>query len=368
MKNDDKILVIEDDDSLREVLVEVINNEGYPVLAAADGVEGVEVALHDPPSLIVCDVVMPRLDGYGVLSRLRQAQATALTPFIFLTGLSDEADFRDGMNGGADDYLVKPVSQTALIEAIKAHLARQAEIRELTLRRLDEVRSTVTRALPHEFLTPLTAVLGLSSFLMDEVPHLDADDVKNVARQIHEGGRRLQELSEKFLLYVELAAMSREPGRVSELRSQAPRAVAALLETAARDHARLLGRETDLAFQLEAPHLATTKEHWQGIVSELTDNACRFSTAGTPISLRLVQQGESVVFSITDQGRGMTAEQIARVGALVQFDRRRFEQPGTGLGLAIVHQYALLYGGEMSIASEAGHGTTVRIVLPLSAA
>ena len=120
-----KVLVIEDQLVMRENLVTLLELEGYAVTGAADGRRGIESALADPPDVVLCDVMMPGLDGHGVLERLRQNPATQRVPFIFLTARGERADVRAGMNLGADDYLVKPVAQAELLEAIEARLERQ---------------------------------------------------------------------------------------------------------------------------------------------------------------------------------------------------------------------------------------------------
>lgn len=120
-----KILVIEDQTVMRENLVTLLEFEGFQVSGAHNGCTGVEKAKASPPDLIVCDVMMPDLDGYGVLEQLRQHPATRQVLFIFLSAKGDRADIRAGMNLGADDYLVKPVSHPELLEAIAARLERQ---------------------------------------------------------------------------------------------------------------------------------------------------------------------------------------------------------------------------------------------------
>jgi DNA-binding NarL/FixJ family response regulator len=120
-----RILVIEDERVMRRNLVTLLELENYQVTAAENGRRGVELAKANPPDLIVCDVMMPGLDGYGVLRELTREDLTAEVPFIFLTAKGERCDVRAGMNLGADDYLVKPVNQEELLEAIEARLQRQ---------------------------------------------------------------------------------------------------------------------------------------------------------------------------------------------------------------------------------------------------
>lgn len=120
-----KILVIEDEPQTRHNLATILRMEGYQPLTACDGQAGLDLATQDMPDLILCDVSMPVLDGYGVLEALRGAKATAAIPFIFLTAKGEKRDLRTGMNLGADDYLTKPVAASDLLAAIAARLKRE---------------------------------------------------------------------------------------------------------------------------------------------------------------------------------------------------------------------------------------------------
>ena len=119
------ILVIEDQPQMRRNLSTILEMEGYEVLTAENGKRGVACAHEEFPDLVLCDVMMPELDGYGVLQLLRQHKGTATTPFLFLTAKGEKPDIRAGMNLGADDYLVKPVIKSELLAAIHARLERQ---------------------------------------------------------------------------------------------------------------------------------------------------------------------------------------------------------------------------------------------------
>lgn len=122
-----KILVIEDEPEMRRNIAALLRFHDYEPIAAEDGRAGVEAARRDKPDLILCDVMMPELDGYGVLQALQADAALARIPFIFLTAKGEKDDHRSGMNLGADDYLTKPVANTDLVRAIEARLRRSEQ-------------------------------------------------------------------------------------------------------------------------------------------------------------------------------------------------------------------------------------------------
>src|SRR5690349_14861190 len=119
-----KILLIEDNNEVRENTQEILTLANYEVITAPNGKVGVELAQKEKPDLIICDIMMPELDGYGVLHILSKRPDTAAIPFIFLTAKVDKTDIRKGMNLGADDYLTKPFDDTDLLSTIEARLLK----------------------------------------------------------------------------------------------------------------------------------------------------------------------------------------------------------------------------------------------------
>ncbi|MCX8019973.1 MAG: response regulator [Chitinophagaceae bacterium] len=121
-----KILVIDDNPDIRENTSEILEMAGYKTLVAENGKKGVEMALKENPDVIVCDIMMPDLDGYGVLHLIRKNEATQNVPFIFLTAKTERSDFRKGMDMGADDYITKPFEDVELLNAIEVRLRKSA--------------------------------------------------------------------------------------------------------------------------------------------------------------------------------------------------------------------------------------------------
>ena len=150
-----KILVIEDQPQMRKNLVTILAMENFDVVSAENGRLGIEAAQRDLPDLIICDVMMPDVDGYGVLKAVRDNQATANIPFIFLTAKGEKTDVRSGMNLGADDYLTKPVVREDLLAAISARLERK---------QISEAQAKANAVFSPDFTSPepLKKLLGLT--------------------------------------------------------------------------------------------------------------------------------------------------------------------------------------------------------------
>jgi DNA-binding response OmpR family regulator len=125
-----KVLLIEDDTTLRENTAELLELENFKVLTATNGLEGLDKAKKELPNVIVCDIMMPKLDGYGVLEGLSKSDKTKYIPFIFLSAKTERKDVRKGMNLGADDYITKPFEEEELITAIESRLAKASILKE----------------------------------------------------------------------------------------------------------------------------------------------------------------------------------------------------------------------------------------------
>ncbi len=150
------ILIIEDNPEVRENLAEILELSNYNTLMAQDGKEGVELALKHKPDLILCDVMMPELDGFGVLHILSKKPATADVPFIFLTAKAEKSDMRKGMNLGADDYITKPFDDVELLDAIEVRLQKSERLRKSFEKNSEGLTSFINEARGYKALRELS--------------------------------------------------------------------------------------------------------------------------------------------------------------------------------------------------------------------
>ncbi|WP_018343213.1 response regulator [Cytophaga aurantiaca] len=149
------ILVIEDNFDVRENIVEILELAKYTVITADDGRRGVEMAQQEKPDLIICDIMMPELDGYGVLHILSKSPKTSAIPFVFLTAKTERNDIRKGMNLGADDYLTKPFDDVDLLDAVTIRLRRHELIKKNSLSDLNTINKLMLEAKDKEGLETL---------------------------------------------------------------------------------------------------------------------------------------------------------------------------------------------------------------------
>ncbi|NEO26302.1 MAG: response regulator, partial [Kamptonema sp. SIO4C4] len=156
-----KILIVEDDELVRENIFDLLEAEGFEVMAAEDGQQGLDLAIATTPDLILCDVMMPRLNGYEVLNSIRNNPLTAATPLILLTARTAKEDFRTGMQLGAEDFLTKPCSRVDLVTAISTQLQKRQLLQNAYNHQLQETQKQLNYLLYHDALTELPNRLSL---------------------------------------------------------------------------------------------------------------------------------------------------------------------------------------------------------------
>ena len=359
-----KILVIDDDELVCEMIASSLQLEGFETIRALDGTEGVEAARTHLPDLIVCDIVMPNLDGYGTLKALRKEPATAMIPFIFLTGQSTKSDVRQGMVSGADDFLTKPIMIGELVAAIRARLQKQELVKQDTERKLDELRANLSISLPHEIRTPLSGIIGFAEVLRDDVKSLGADEISDMAKLILKSATRLGHMVENFLTFAQLEMLSATSAPKAFVGKDTTVMFDLHIEEIADRKGKEYERPDDLKLSLGGAEASIATLSGKRIVEELADNAFKFSSRGQSIEIVTRAVDNFWELTVKDSGVGMDSRDIAQIGAYKQFQRKSREQQGSGLGLAIALKMCELYGGTLTVQSEIGKGTLVTVRLP----
>jgi signal transduction histidine kinase len=362
-----KILVVEDAHALRKDIMEMLRFEGFEVIGAENGLVGLNAARTHLPDLIICDIMMPELDGFGMLAELQKNPLEATIPFVFLTALTDKKDWREGMRLGANDYLTKPFTAQELIQAVYTQLNKRIKFDMLSESRMDQLRENIMLALPHELRTPLTGILGFSDLLAMDAGFMEPAQTSEMAGYINAAAQRLYRLTENYVLYTQIEVTLQDKARASAMRQYVTAFPGETIHAQVIRQASACGRETDLQCRLvEDIHIMMFEDHLRKIVEELVDNAFKFSSAGKPVSVVSSIEGQHYVLTVTDQGRGFAPQHVRDIGPYSQFGRKQHEQQGSGFGLAIVKRLAQLHGGEFEVELLPGPSTRVTVRLPLA--
>ena len=361
-----KILVIEDEDNIRQDIAKILSMQGYEIFQAENGREGINLAFTHIPDLIISDIMMPELDGYAVLEELQKSPSTNTIPFIFLSAKSSRNDVREGMNLGADDYITKPFYFDELIEAVNKRLEKAENTVKKFSTKYEALAESLRHYMPHEIRTPINVILGLSDFLRKNYDQTNYKEARDILLNINESAKRLQRLFENYLFYANLELIATDTKEVEKLRSKQTPLAEYLLRDIVVYSAGNAGRTNDIELELEEGSIAVPENYFMKMIEEVLDNAYKFSERGKPIKIQSNTLRGYYFIHITDYGRGMTKEQIDNIAAYVQFERRIYEQQGAGLGLAIVKRITKLVGGDLIVKSEPNIFTTVSLKLPLA--
>lgn len=166
------ILLIEDNDDIRNNMAEILELSNYKVVLAENGKTGVEKAIETKPDLIICDIVMPLLDGYGVLHAIHRNEAIKNTPFIFLTAKTERSDFRKGMELGADDYITKPFNATELLNAVESRIKKIELLKKELQPDMEGLRDLIQTSRGQDALQELTQMNEISLFKRKQIVYM----------------------------------------------------------------------------------------------------------------------------------------------------------------------------------------------------
>ncbi len=354
------ILVVEDEAGIRGNLREMLEAEGYMVREAVDGDDGIRQALASPPDLVICDVMMPGKDGWAVLSTLREREETFEVPFLFLTARADRESHRRGMELGAEDYLTKPFTRAEVLAAIEARLRRAEGLGRKLREQLAGLKQTLSRSLPHEILTPLNGILGLSAMLVDEYESMRRGEIHELAQGIVDSGENLHRLVRRFLLYSEMQLALSEPGQLARLRQERVPDASQEMERIARALLLSTSRATDLVVHGGEGRPGMLPAHFELCLQEMMLEALRRTKPGQ--ALRLSCGPDGVGWSLRLQADGGRIEPV-------ELERMRAgggASDGMGLGLAALRVAADLYRGSFHMDSSPSTGIVLELVVQVA--
>jgi len=362
-----KVLVIEDEAFLIEEILTTLNFEGFEVIGASNGRQGVSLAKTHVPDVIICDIMMPEMDGYAVLDTLRADPETASIPFIFLTARTTKTDIRQGMTLGADDYLTKPFTRDDLLGAIQARIQRRTTIEHGQQKQLEEAQQRLSRMVAHELRTPLISLSTVQDIISRQMGQLSQSDLIDYLDMMGVGSNRLSHVVEQmvFLTQLETGLLDKE-----KLQTEGLDVTLWSILTAAINLARRFAvRKPDVSIQLDQRDSALFVRGDQAALkhalAELICNALTYSPDGSETTIVQWLAEDRAWLSIQDQGVGISEEDWKQAQArFQQVGREKTEQQGMGLGLPLARKIILVHSGTFKLRSEPGKGTQVLISLP----
>lgn len=366
-KNMETILVVEDSPIVLQSIVESLRYHHYKVISAVNGVEAVELATQFIPDIILSDIMMDEMDGYGLFNELRKNPKTALIPFLFMSAKTDFDDIRFAMNLGADDYIPKPFTPNMLISTIKTRLNKHSMMQQAVKDKITQLTENLAYAMPHELRTPMTAIMGCSDLIKRNLNPLNIEEVMLCSDMIDTSVRRLYRLIEQFNHYAQLTLIESNATERVKLYSQITVSIGDAIEEFIHDEMVRQEREGDIVVEDNIGEaVVPIKPYYLDLVMrELVNNALKFSPRDSIVKITLSKTTNWYSVSVHDNGRGMSRHQVRHIEAFTQFDRQQYEQQGVGLGLALVKKIIHLYGGKLQVQSEPTLGTTVQVLLPL---
>ncbi len=354
-----KILVLEDDLNILNNIVELLESEKYDVCSVSNGKEGLDLLKNYKPDLILCDIMMPHINGIEFYKRVKLVYDTKLIPFIFLTAKTDLTSIREGLSLGADDYITKPFLADDLLKSIEIRMARQNEFND----QFESLVKNINMYIPHELRTPLVAIIGFSRLILADLATMDKNEIKEMTERILWSAHRLNNRIEKFISYSDLNLSINAP--ISEINDKITNFNNDIFTGMISNHYYICDRISAIKLSIEPVTLHISELHLERLLREVVENAVKFSANSSEIIINGYSNGPDYFLTIKDKGIGMYNEEIEKIGTFNQFSREVYSQDGNGLGLAIAKRIVDMNNGEIMLESEKNNYTIVKIKLPI---
>ncbi|MEP0822984.1 MAG: response regulator [Ignavibacterium sp.] len=359
-----KILIIEDEAPFREAVAFALEAEGYKVLQAENGAEGIELARTHIPDLILSDVMMDSVDGYEAVVSLRQNPKTTGIPIILMTGKVDNTGLVKAIELGADDYLSKPFTMSELLEAISIRFRKQEELLIQRREKMTDPRSYLTIGIPTDLRTPVAGILGFSKAIAREYVELKQSEIIELGRAIQKAARNVLRVAENFSVLAQIEIIAGDEEKLKGLRRFTTPSAKAVIEPVAQDVAHQFDRDDDLVMIMADTPAGCSPEYLAKMARELIDNAMHYSPKGQKVQVSALPSDGAFSLIVTDFGRGMNPQQIADVQNLSNLYARLNEDRYFGWGLTVVKRLAELHNGSLVLASAGAAGMMAKVVLP----
>lgn len=372
------ILLVEDDKSMLDGMSDLLQiaKIGYQinVLTAGNGREALQIITSSQslPDLIVSDIMMPEMDGYQFLNKVRENPDWVQIPFIFLTAKGEKQDVSKGRMSSADRYITKPFQTTELLELIKALLDRSRQLIQSHKELLEIIKRDLLQILNHELRTPLTYVTAYYEMLAESLTRFkDHEDMQGYLHGIQAGCVRLTKLVEDFIQVMELRT-NEAPNHYQANAKPIPHMADLIQEAVQNNQKSAYQHGVQLHYEMkpDLPTIYGDRDSLVNVLNRLLDNAIKFTAhnhktnpGNVHISTRVSHQ--ELRICIEDDGVGFPQHLQHKIFDLFwQYNRNRMEQQGAGVGLAIVKGIIELHNGRIEVESQEDLGSKFTIILP----
>src|SRR5581483_3002945 len=362
-----RVLIVDDNADMRGYLARLLG-ERWQVETACDGIAALERIRERVPDLVIADVMMPGVDGFGLLSAIRTSTTFPKVPVMLLSARAGEEASAEGLRAGADDYVIKPSSARELVARVETRLtqarlhAAERHARELA-ENASRARDDFFTMLSHELRTPLMAVLAWTALLKGN--RLETSEAAHALELIERNARAQRRLVDDLLDISRIVTgrLHIDPRPVASLAQ-----MIGMVVDSFRPAALAKNLTVETALETGAGMVNGDCERLQQVVWNLLSNAIRFTPQGGRIQIRYARRGEHVELLVRDSGQGIAADALPHLFERYwqgSADSQRRSQ-GLGLGLAIAQRIIALHGDQITAASEGeGHGATFTVLLPL---
>jgi two-component system, sensor histidine kinase and response regulator len=363
--SDCQVLVVEDNPLMQQTIESLLLSQNYNVIVSANGEEALEVLDKTSVDVIVCDVMMPKMDGYQLFQNIRKSSRLSHIPFVFLTALDDAVEIERGYNIGIDDYVTKPFNPRELLSIVRGKIVRSRHLKKAEEGRYEKFRKRVIHTLSHEFRTPLVVISTGTELLLDQLVDLDPEKAIKLLSAIQRGGQRLERLVNDFIIVQQIESGAAQKtfdswGQDVSLAKVCREVEKKFAEINESDLERLTfskPEELNVSLHVYAPHIAE-------IVYRLLLNALKFSEPA-PVTIDIVCTEHEVVFEVIDQGQGFEVGRLEEATQLFgQLDRQTQEQQGGGLGLPIALRLTEVNRGHLGFHRNEKRGFIATISIP----
>lgn len=358
-----KILVIEDEKLVQFNIMKILQYEGFDAIAAENGEVGIRLAKEITPDLILCDIMMPVINGYDVQTELRQDPCTQSIPFIFLTAKVEREDMRLGMNLGADDYLPKPFSRDELLETIFSRLDKQESIHQHFQAKVDQIKDNITTSLPKKLFVPLEQIRSFLNQLQSDTevlpPHM-----REALTRSNDSMQTLERYLQNFFFYSILETTKQNPTQAAAIKGDCITQCEEIITEVVKNKATEYGRNSEIEVEISPCALPILEANLVNIAEELVDNSFKFSPPGSQVSVRSEIESGKMILTIINEMQQEDA-QSTQNHSHTQTQPIQQHIEGAGLGLAIVKQLVDLHDGQLKIESETGRSVIVTVEIPI---